>query len=114
MVEIEINDMQFYAHHGCYELEQKVGTYFTVSLRFTYNAEEAIIADDVTKTVNYLSVYETIKKEMEIPSHLIEHVAHRIKNAVLKEFPQIITAEIKLCKLNPPLGGQVKQVCVKL
>lgn len=114
MAVIEINNMKFYAHHGCYELEQKVGTYFTVSLRFTYDAEDAIIADDVTKTVNYLSVYETIKNEMEKPSHLIENVAHRIKTTVLKAFPQITDAEIKLCKLNPPLGGQVEQVCVIL
>ena len=90
MVEIEINDMQFYAHHGCYELEQKVGTYFTVSLHLKYDATEAINTDDVTKAVNYLSVYQTIKKEMEIPSHLIEHVAHRIKTTVLKEYPKIV------------------------
>ena len=114
MVEIEINDMQFYAHHGCYDLEQKVGTYFTVSLRLKYDATEAIEADDVTKAVNYLSVYQTIKKEMEKPSHLIEHVAQRIKTTVLKEYPQIVEAEVKLCKLNPPLGGQVTKVCVKL
>ena len=106
--------MQFYAHHGCYDLEQKVGTYFTVSLRLKYDATEAIETDDVTKAVNYLSVYQTIKKEMEKPSHLIEHVAQRIKTTVLKEYPQIVEAEVKLCKLNPPLGGQVTQVCVKL
>ena len=51
---------------------------------------------------------------MEKPSHLIEHVAQRIKTTVLKEFPQIAEAEVKLCKLNPPLGGQVTKVCVKL
>ena len=44
--------MQFYAHHGCYDLEQKVGTYFTVSLRLKYDATEAIKTDDVTKAVN--------------------------------------------------------------
>ena len=72
MVEIEINDMQFYAHHGCYDLEQKVGTYFTVSMRLKYDAAEAIETDDVTKAVNYLSVYETIKKERpDIPCVLI-------------------------------------------
>ena len=41
--------MQFYAHHGCYDLEQKVGTYFTVSMRLKYDATEAIETDDVTK-----------------------------------------------------------------
>ncbi len=114
MVEIEINNMQFYAHHGCYDLEQKVGTHFTVSMRFKYDADEAITTDDITKAVSYLSVYQTIKKEMDKPSHLIEHVAYRIKQAVLKEFPQISEAVIKVCKLNPPLGGQVNEVCVKL
>ena len=91
-----------------------MGTYFTVSLRMKYDATEAIETDDITKAVSYLSVYQTIKKEMDKPSHLIENVAYRIKQAVLKEFPEIIEAEVKLCKLNPPLGGQVTQVCVKL
>ena len=79
-----------------------------------YDATEAIETDDITKAVSYLSVYQTIKKEMDKPSHLIENVAYRIKQAVLKEFPEILEAEVKLCKLNPPLGGQVTQVCVKL
>jgi dihydroneopterin aldolase len=51
---------------------------------------------------------------MQQPSHLIEHVAWRIKQAVKEQFNAIQSVQVKVCKLNPPLGGQVEQVSVEL
>lgn len=39
--------MEFYAHHGCFEEERKVGTWFQVDLEMmvdTANAEKATIS----------------------------------------------------------------------
>ena len=44
---------------------------------------------------------------MEIPSHLLEHVAGRILKCVKAAFPHISAAQVKIDKLNPPLGGRV-------
>lgn len=114
METITIKNMQFYAHHGCFEQEQRVGTHFTVTLTFSYQAQAAIESDDISNAISYLDVYQVVKKEMEQSSHLIEHVAHRIKKAVLAAYPTMESIQVELCKLNPPLGGQVEQVCVIL
>jgi dihydroneopterin aldolase len=114
MATITIKNMQFYAHHGCFEQEQRVGTHFTVTLTFTYDATKAIESDAIEQAISYLEVYQVVKKEMEQPSHLIEHVAWRIKQAVKKQFTGIDSIHVQLCKLNPPLGGQVEQVFVEL
>lgn len=114
MTTITIQNMQFYAHHGCFEQEQRVGTHFTVTLTFTYDANNAIASDNITDAISYLDVYQVVRKEMEKPSHLIEHVAYRIQQAVLTTYPTMQSVHVKLCKLNPPLGGQVEQVCVEL
>lgn len=114
MTTITIENMQFYAHHGCFEQEQRVGTHFTVTLTFTYAAQAAIESDDIQDAISYLDVYQVVKKEMEQPSHLIEHVAYRIKQAVFAAYPAMQSVHVKLCKLNPPLGGQVQQVSVEL
>lgn len=114
MASISIENMSFYAHHGCYEQEQIVGTLFTVDVHFDYDASEAIRTDDVHQTVNYLAVYQTIAEEMKQASHLLEHVAWRIKTAIEKTYPQTSNIKVRVCKLNPPLGGQVGQVCVEL
>lgn len=114
MATITIKNMQFYAHHGCFEQEQRVGTHFTVTLTFTYDATQAIKSDSIEQAISYLEVYQVVKKEMEQPSHLIEHVVFRIKQAVKEHFTDIDSIQVQLCKLNPPLGGQVEQVCVEL
>lgn len=114
MATITIKNMQFYAHHGCFEQEQRVGTHFTVSLTFTYDATAAIQSDSIEDAISYLDVYQVVRKEMEQPSHLIENVAWRIKQAIKAHFDGIETVHVQLCKLNPPLGGQVEQVMVEL
>jgi dihydroneopterin aldolase len=47
---------------------------------------------------------------MEINAHLIESVARRILNAIKQMFPQVKMVQVKISKINPPLGGKVKQV----
>jgi len=51
---------------------------------------------------------------MEIPSKLIEHIGQRILEALFNEFPLLTGLELKLSKLNPPLGGKVDRVTIEL
>lgn len=114
MATITIENMQFYAHHGCFEQEQRVGTHFSVTLTFRYDASKAIDSDSIEDAISYLDVYQLVKQEMSKPSHLIENVAWRIKKAVQTAYSDINDVTVKLYKINPPLGGQVGQVCVEL
>ena len=111
---IEIEEMEFLAYHGCYETEQIVGNKFTVYARISTTCGQAAISDDINDTINYLTVYEIIAREMAIPSHLLEHVAKRIVDAIYFSFPQIKSITIKISKLNPPLGGKVAATSVTL
>ncbi len=114
MDRITLENMSFYAYHGCYEQEQIVGTKFEVSLTLTLDGRKAAETDNIEDTVSYLSVYEVVKKEMCIKSKLIENVALRIIDAVKNQFPTIAKVEIRLSKLNPPLGGQVGRVSIEM
>lgn len=111
---IAIEGMEFYAYHGCFEEEKIIGTSFVVDLCFNTDTNEAEKSDNLQQTVNYLEVYQTVKKEMEISSNLLEHISRRILIAVQREFPQIEWAKVKIQKLNPPLGGKMKSVSVTL
>ena len=114
MATITINDMHFYACHGCFEQEQVIGTHFRVDLAFDADTSKAEQSDNIEDTVNYLEVYQTVKHEMEQPSHLLEHVARRICNAVLQRFAAVERVTVCVSKLNPPLGGQMDSVSVEL
>jgi dihydroneopterin aldolase len=109
---IKLEGMEFFSYHGCFKEEQVIGTKFLVDLSIEADVNDAAIHDDLHLTINYLSVYQLIKKQMEIKSKLLENVANRILDELYKEFPSVIKAEVKVSKLNPPLGGKLN--CVSL
>lgn len=111
---IEIASMRFYAYHGVMPQETKVGNQFVVDLTLTAPLAVAVESDNLEDTINYATIYQIVKKEMEIPSRLLEHAAGRILYALKKSFPQLTGTEIKLSKLNPPFGGDVYSASVIL
>ena len=113
MGKIKIEGMHFYAYHGHFEAEQIVGNDFNVDLTKT-NCANAAQSDDLTDALNYQAVYETVKKEMQQKSRLLENVAKRILDALYLSFPAIEKATVKISKLNPPMGGQIDKVSVTL
>ncbi len=114
MATIRIEGMDFFAYHGCFTEESIIGTRFEVDLTVNVDVEQAEISDDLHQTVNYLNLYDTVKKEMEIRSNLLENVARRILNSIKQKFPTITRTEIKISKLNPPIGGKADRVSVTL
>lgn len=114
MATIKIEGMDFFAYHGCFTEESIIGTRFEVDLTVTTDTSQAEVSDNLHHTVNYLSLFETVKAEMEIRSNLLENVAHRVINAVKNRFPVVTYIEVKISKLNPPLGGKIEKVSVTL
>lgn len=114
MSQIFLEGLEFYAYHGCFKEEQVIGTWFNLDVLLWGDFEKAALADNLEATVNYLSVYRTLKTEMEIPTKLLETVAVRMLDAVLKSYPLVEKVEVKLSKMNPPLGGKLKSVSVMM
>ena len=97
--------MRFYAFHGVMPQERKVGGEFLVDLRVGYPIEAAMQSDDVADTLNYAELYQLVKREMDIPSQLLEHVAGRITRQISEQFPQVSSIDLKITKVNPPMGA---------
>lgn len=114
MAVISLKGMRFYAFHGCFDEERHIGTYFVVNTSFETDASKAQKSDNIADTVNYLEVYQAVKREMEVPSHLLEHVADRIGEALLLTFPAIDHLTVEVNKMNPPLGGHLEAVSVTI
>ncbi len=111
---IELENMSFQAFHGCYDLEKVVGNRFLVDLAIEVEAGEAAREDDLSKSVNYLTVYEVVREQMGVASNILENVAARIIDALYAEFPEIMRVTVKVSKLAPPLGGKIEKVSVTL
>ena len=100
-----LNDIRLYAFHGVLEQERRVGGEYSVSIRVHYNIYKAMETDNVADTLNYAQLLKIVKREMAVPSNLLEHVAGRIGNAVFQEFPQAEAIDLTVTKLNPPMGA---------
>lgn len=111
---IHLEDMEFYAYHGHFKEEQIVGNQFLINLTLKTNMEKPAISDHLEDALNYQSAYKIIKEEMKKKSHLLENIASRILDALYREFPQLEHAEIKVSKMNPPMGGKMKCVSVSM
>ena len=79
-----------------------------------YPIDSAIRSDNVADTLNYAEAIEIIRKEMEIPSRLLEHVVGRIHSALLTAYPAITSGSIKLTKLNPPIPADIDGTAVRI
>ncbi|MDR2413560.1 MAG: dihydroneopterin aldolase [Odoribacteraceae bacterium] len=111
---IEMEGMEFFAYHGCYDTERLVGNKFIVHVTLITNCDKATVSDNIHDTLNYLSAYEIVAREMKTPSRLLEHVARRVLEALHDTFPELLRATVKVSKLNPPLGGKVAATSVTL
>jgi dihydroneopterin aldolase len=111
---IQIDNMEFYAFHGHFKEERIVGNKFLVDMVIETDMEKPAQSDNLRDAVNYQRVYEIVKQQMGLKSHLLEHIAGRIIDAVYKEMTGIKKITIKVSKMNPPMGGKIGSVSVVL
>lgn len=111
---IFINDIILHAQHGVLLQEQLTGNDYKVSVSLDYDISKAINTDNVADTINYAEVYEVIKEEMITPSKLIEHVAGRIAQRLLTQYPSVAAITLSITKLNPPMGAQCQGAGVEI
>ena len=65
---IELEEMRFWAHHGCLESERSNGNLFLVDFRGELDMRKAAGSDKLEDTVNYGLVYDLVKEEMSMGS----------------------------------------------
>ena len=97
--------MEFFAFHGFYDEEQRIGNKYGVDLRVYVDLTSAATTDSLPRTINYEQLYALVLAEMGVRARLLEHLAQRILDRVLRQFTHIAAAEVSVSKFNPPLGG---------
>ena len=104
---IELEGLEFRAHHGCLERETIIGNDFVVDFRGDVDMAAAIESDNLEDAVNYALIYNVVAREMAQSSNLLEHVAGRIVKALEAEFPQFVSFSVRVSKKRPPVNGIV-------
>ena len=103
--QIELRGLTFFAYHGVLPEERQMGNTFVVDLVLDTDISRAACTDELSDTVNYAEVYEVVKREMGMPSLLLEHVCGRIATALLDTFSALTRVRVCVAKKNPPIEG---------
>ena len=111
---IKIEKMEFYSFHGHFKEERIVGNKFLVDVTIETNMKIPSESDNLKDAVNYQRIYEIVKQQMGLKSHLLEHIGGRILDAIYAEMEGIKQATVKVSKMNPPMGGKIGSVGVVL
>ncbi|AXT18617.1 dihydroneopterin aldolase [Flavobacteriaceae bacterium AU392] len=111
---IKVENIRVYAYHGCLREETAIGSDYRVDLEVKADLKRSSISDDLNDTVDYVLLNAIVKDEMAIASKLLETVAKRILDRIFSEAPLVTKAVVNVSKLNPPIGGDVEMVTIKL
>jgi len=111
---ISIHDLRLYGRHGVGAQERQVGGEFAVDLTVGCPLDEAVATDQVETTVNYAELCRVVSEEMAVASQLLEHVAGRMARRILADFPRVDWVEVRVKKLNPPMGADCGGASVML
>ena len=114
MGKIFIEDIEVYGYHGHMPEERKIGSNFIVNIELDAAFEDACMSDKIKDTFDYEAAYKIVVNEMNTPSSLLEHVCNRIADKLLKASHLIWSVTVKVSKMNPPFGGNVKAVSVEI
>ena len=112
--EVALEGMEFYARHGYYEEERKIGNKYTVDVFMILDMEMAVSYDKLEGTVNYEKVYEIVREVMNVDASLLEHLAGKLVKKIRQEFPEIQSVKVRVSKYNPPIKGLCRKATVSL
>lgn len=111
---IKIRNIKLYAYHGCLDEEGKIGSEYRVDLCVKTDLTKSAKTDDLKDTVDYVHLNKIVKQEMAIRSKLLETVAHKILERIISEITIVKKATVEVSKVNPPIGGNVALVTIKM
>lgn len=102
LITLHLEKLQFFAYHGLYEEEKKLGNEFELNISASFFSTQSVITE-IDRTINYASIYELAKTEMMHPRELLETFLSDLADKLKKQFPEIVKLKMSLYKVQMPL-----------
>jgi len=111
---IRLTNMTFYGYHGVSAAEKETGRRFEVDCELEADLAAPGVSDNLTDTVDYVSVYETIREVVEGKAFsLIESLATSLADTILDKFP-IFRVTLRVRKKIPPIAGNIDHIEIEV
>tara|TARA_B100001287_G_scaffold54975_1_gene43460 strand:- start:128 stop:487 length:360 start_codon:yes stop_codon:yes gene_type:complete len=111
---VEVENIKVFAYHGCLPEETIIGSDYRVDVKVKADLSLSCLSDKLKDTVDYVLLNRIVVEEMKKPSKLLETVALRIVNSIFNNCKTVNWCSVSVAKINPPLGGDVEKVIVRL
>lgn len=108
---IHLHNLKFFAFHGVHEEERILGGEFEVNADVSLHTT---VVESMNDTVNYVTVYELIKKRMAVPTVLLEILMQEIISDIKLLDERINSISIQIYKSNPPIHNFQGRVGVSI
>ncbi len=110
-LEITIEGLEIFAHHGLLPEEREVGQVFSFDIYLLLKDCPAASSDDIADTVNYAEVCDTVVKAATSETYnLLERLAAVVAGKVLAGYPMVSRVGVRAAKPAPPLPHAVESV----
>ena len=115
LTRIHIERLRVHARHGVLPQERTVGADFFVTLTAEVDTSmEALVDDRLEGTVSYADLCTDIRRLMQQPAQLLEHVAWTMARALLEDYPRILSLTLRIDKQTPPVGLSAEAIGVEV
>lgn len=111
---VSIDRLKIFARHGVLEQEALAGNDFEVSVTLEYDFMEAAATDNVDLTINYAELTALVVDAMSMQRRLLEAVALDIYNGIMGRWPAVVSGEITITKVHPPIQPPTPRASVAL
>ncbi|KAA0991498.1 dihydroneopterin aldolase [Dyadobacter aurulentus] len=102
---ISLEGLEFFAYHGYYPEEQRIGNKYALDITITTDFFKAAQEDKLSETVNYETIYQIASKVMKEPAKLLEHIGFNVIDKIREHYPLVANIKVRVSKFNPPVGG---------
>ena len=116
---IVLAGMAFQARHGVNDWEKVQAQRFEVDLELILDVQPAGLDDDLTRTVDYRGVYETVRQVVESTTFnlieaLAEAIAHEVLGTLAAGRPLVDEVVVRVRKPEVQLGGELAYAGVEI
>lgn len=112
---INLRNIKLFGYHGCLPEEKKLGQRYELDVQLKINNEMDLKSDDISKTVDYIIVYNLVKKEFQRKSYnLIETAALALSDSMLEKLEIVEEVTLKLRKPHAPIEGHFSEIEVEV
>jgi dihydroneopterin aldolase len=108
---ISVRQLALFAHHGVFAEEKLLGQRFLLDIQLRVHAPEALIHDDIVRSVSYAHVIEETKNAFtETSYNMIETAADRLATHLLQRFDKATSVSISVHKPSAPIAAQFETI----